>query len=314
MTNRFPFFDQPIPDNGYIWWYVDAISDDGQHALTIIAMLGNVFSPYYAWARKKTPTDPMDHCALNVVLYGKSGKRWAMTERPRASVTCEPYKLSIGPSHVEWHNDHLRIVINETTVPLPSKLQGEVRIYPSTLCQHTEQLDANGRHWWTPVAPYSRAEVRLQQPELSWDGHAYFDNNKGSAPLEQDFEYWDWSRATLSGQTAILYDVTRRNRERETLALSIDANGKVERFTPADYTPLPTTGWRVNRSTHSDDKQAKVLQTLEDTPFYSRSLLSTRIAGEETLAMHESLSLDRFQSLWVQCLLPFRMPRRHWKG
>jgi carotenoid 1,2-hydratase len=31
--------------------------------------------------------------------------------------------------------------------------------------------------------------------------------------------------------------------------------------------------------------------------------------------MHESLSLDRFASRWVQAMLPFRMPRRTgWKG
>jgi carotenoid 1,2-hydratase len=27
-------------------------------------------------------------------------------------------------------------------------------------------------------------------------------------------------------------------------------------------------------------------------------------------AVHESLSLDRFRSRWVQYLLPYRMPRR----
>ena len=27
-------------------WYVDAISDDGRHGLTIIAFIGSVFSPY----------------------------------------------------------------------------------------------------------------------------------------------------------------------------------------------------------------------------------------------------------------------------
>jgi len=34
----------------HVWWYVDAISDDGQHALSVIAFVGSVFSPYYAWA------------------------------------------------------------------------------------------------------------------------------------------------------------------------------------------------------------------------------------------------------------------------
>ena len=29
-----PRFDQPVPPGGYLWWYVDALSDDGRHALT----------------------------------------------------------------------------------------------------------------------------------------------------------------------------------------------------------------------------------------------------------------------------------------
>jgi carotenoid 1,2-hydratase len=52
-----------------------------------------------------------------------------------------------------------------------------------------------------------------------------------------------------------------------------------------------------------------VRQTLEDGPFYARSILSTRVFGEDVPAMHESLSLDRFRKPWVQAMLPFRMPR-----
>jgi carotenoid 1,2-hydratase len=39
-------------------------------------------------------------------------------------------------------------------------------------------------------------------------------------------------------------------------------------------------------------------------------VLSSRLLGEEVNAVHESLSLDRFRTRWVQTLLPFRMPRR----
>ena len=45
-----PDFAASLPTNGYGWWYVDALSDCGQHGLTMIAMLGCVFSPWYAWA------------------------------------------------------------------------------------------------------------------------------------------------------------------------------------------------------------------------------------------------------------------------
>ena len=64
---------EPVGRDGYAWWYVDALSDDGQHGLTIIAFIGSVFSPYYAWARRRGPADPLNHCALNVALYGTGG-------------------------------------------------------------------------------------------------------------------------------------------------------------------------------------------------------------------------------------------------
>ena len=51
-------------------------------------------------------------------------------------------------------------------------------------------------------------------------------------------------------------------------------------------------------------------RTLEDTPFYARSLLDTCLLGEPVHGVHESLDLERFRSGWVQMLLPFRMPRR----
>ena len=89
-----------VPPNGYAWWYVDALSDDGQHGLTIIAFIGSVFSPYYALARRNGPADPLNHCAINVAVYGKGSNRWAMTERPRGAVSRTANLFTVGPSHL----------------------------------------------------------------------------------------------------------------------------------------------------------------------------------------------------------------------
>jgi hypothetical protein len=78
---RGPNFTAPVGgDGGYIWWYLDAVSDDGKYGLTLIAFIGSVFSPYYAWSGWK---NPFNHCAINVALYrlDGAGGRWAMTER-----------------------------------------------------------------------------------------------------------------------------------------------------------------------------------------------------------------------------------------
>ena len=74
---------------------------------------------------------------------------------------------------------------------------------------------------------------------------------------------------------------------------------------------LPATPiWRIGRGTGAERGMARVQRTLEDTPFYARSLLATTLLGERVTAVHESLSMLRFRQRWVQVLLPFRMPRR----
>ena len=305
-----PRFDQPVAPGGYAWWYVDALSDDGHHGLTLIAFLGSVFSPYYARARRQGAGDPFNHCALNVALYGRAGKRWALTERGRASLQRTRSSLTIGPSSLTWDGSALTVEIDETTAPLPSRIRGVVRLHPAALSPREFVLDAEGRHRWQPIAPCARVEVALERPALSWSGAGYLDRNAGDAPLENAFASWDWSRASVGRDTAVLYDVVRHGGERMSLACRFDPSGGVHDFAPPPRVSLPRTRWRVARGTRADDgHRATVRQTLEDAPFYARSILSSHLLGHAVQAVHESLSLDRFGRAWVQMLLPFRMPR-----
>jgi carotenoid 1,2-hydratase len=81
---RGPRFDADVPPGGYLWWYVDGLSDCGQYGLSVIAFVGSVFSPYYHWAGRR---DPDDHVCINVALYRPGGNRWSMTERGRGSMS-----------------------------------------------------------------------------------------------------------------------------------------------------------------------------------------------------------------------------------
>ena len=79
----------PVGQNGYVWWYADGVSDDGAYGVTVIAFIGSVFSPYYAYARGSGLVDPANHVALNVALYGPDRRRWSMTERGRNALERE---------------------------------------------------------------------------------------------------------------------------------------------------------------------------------------------------------------------------------
>ncbi len=274
-----------------------------------------MFSPYYAWARRRAGAagaDPLNHCAINVSLYQDGAKRWTMTERSRAQLQRSASQLQIGPSSLRWEHDRLLLQLDERTVPWPGALRGQVRLYPAGLHGRSHALDAAGLHRWWPIAPCARVEVELQSPALRWQGRAYLDSNRGCQALEDAFSDWHWSRAALpGGRCAVQYDARRTDGSRSALALHFDADGRCADLQPPPAATLPASAWRVPRATRCDSTAvATVRRTLEDGPFYVRSLVDSRWHDEPVQAVHESLSLDRFVRPWVQAMLPFRMPRR----
>ena len=310
-----PGFEAPVAPGGYAWWYLDALSDDGQHGLCLIAFIGSVFSPYYASARRAArhpgaaPADAYRHCAVNVSLSGPGG-RWAMTERPRSQVQADAGRLQVGASALAWDGEALRIRLDETCSPLPRALRGEVVLRPRLQPSRSFTLDPEGRHLWRPLAPRARVTVQLEAPRLAWEGEAYFDMNRGSRALERDFHGWTWSRAATSTGARVHYEVQHRHAVCAPLALDFDRDGEVHRASLPGRAALPRSGWRIARSTRSDAPgEARVLRTLVDAPFYARSVVQAHFAGEQATCLHESLDLDRFRSRWVQAMLPFRMPR-----
>ncbi|MEO1016067.1 MAG: carotenoid 1,2-hydratase [Pseudomonadota bacterium] len=307
-----PNFARPVPTNGYAWWYFDALSEDEKHGLTIIAFIGSVFSPYYAWARGRGAANPYDFCALNVALYGDSGHRWAMTERPKATTAITADRFQIGPSELAWDGHDMTIRIDERTVPFPSALRGEVTVRPQILHQRIFGLDSRDCHFWHPIGPDAAVTVSFVRPGLAWQGHGYFDMNYGAESLEDGFRQWNWSRRSNNGATTVAYNIEERSGTHRSIAAEFLADGSSSDLEPSPLHRLPRTFWRLPRSTRSP-RPVRVKATFEDAPFYSRSLLSMDLDGQAVPAFHESLSLDRFRHPIVQMLLPFRMPRAFWQ-
>ncbi len=243
---------------------------------------------------------------MNVALYRQRGGAWAMTERGQSKLRRSADTLQIGPSGLHWDGTTLTAEIEERCAPLSRRLRGRITLRPGSMQTQVFHLDAGKRHRWQPIAPNARVEVVFQAPEMHWSGAAYFDSNDGDVPLAEDFSDWHWARLG----NKILYDVEYPGGGRRDLALNIAADGLATRFASPPAQPLPPTLWRIRRRTRADAGQApRLIKTLEDAPFYARSVIETRIAGELHTGVHESLSLKRFTAPWVQAMLPFRMPR-----
>jgi carotenoid 1,2-hydratase len=298
-----------VPPQGYRWWYVDALSDDAQFGLTIIGFIGSVFSPYY----KKSGRDiPLDHACLNIALYGK-GARWVMTERGAGDTRQERDSLNIGPSAMRWDKDRLIIDIEERDIrlgiPWRRRVKGQIILHPEMFNKRSFKLDPAGRHCWQAIAPRARIEVKMEQPDIAWNGSGYLDSNHGSEPIEDGFQSWHWSRAQVGKQVAVIYEGKRRDGSHFASALRFGADGVPQEVELPLVAPLPRTWWAMERQTRADRGHASVIKTWEDSPFYARTALSARMWGEPVIAIQESISLDRLVNPVIQFMLPYKMPR-----
>lgn len=248
---------------------------------------------------------------MNVALYGPRARRWAMTERGEGALRKAPDCLAIGPSAMCWDGQCLSFEIDERGAVFGERVRGRIRVWPEALVMRPFPLDPDGRHRWEPIATRARVEVALAAPALAWQGDAYVDSNFGAEPMEDRFRDWQWSRAHAGRDSLVFYEGRRLDGSNFALSLAIDPSGTPRAIEAPPVHHVIPTGWLMPRHVRSDaGHPAELARTWEDAPFYSRSAIGVRLFGEETLAVHESLSLTRFRSGIVQWMLPFRMPRR----
>ena len=108
---------------------MDGLSDDGTKAVSVIAFIGSVFSPWYSWSGRK---NPHDFCSINIVTYGKGG-RWTMTERRERHVQITKNSFKVGPSKLEWDGKKLVLEFSEITIPHFDKIEGSITLTPETV-------------------------------------------------------------------------------------------------------------------------------------------------------------------------------------
>ena len=299
-----PRFDAAVEPGAYLWWYVDALSDDGRHALTLIAFVGSVFSPYYRRAVAQGRGVPEDHCALNVALYSPGANRWTMTERGAGHVERGRDHFRIGPSALHWQGGVLKIEIDEIASPLPRRVRGTVTVRPQGLCRYVAALDAAGRHRWGPIAPCADIEVAFDSPGLRWSGHAYVDSNEGDEPVDR--------RLRRVGLAARPHDATAGRSSSTTcarcaggaerlIATRFGADGSAEPFDPPPRQALPPTGWARSPSCTQRDRERGRAHAGRHAVLCALDAAQPALR-REVQAMHETLDVRRLDRGWVQLL------------
>ena len=234
-----------------------------------------------------------------------------MTDRGRSALQRSPDTFRVGPSAMHWQGNKLVIDVNEvSSLPLVSRMAGQITVTPSAVTDRELLLTDTGTHVWRPFAPSSKIEVDLGR-RGQWSGHGYFDANFGTRALEQDFSYWTWGRYPTRQGATCFYDAVRRDGSELGIGLSFDANGTARQIAPPPRARLRRSLWAVRRETRADvGYTPHQVKPMLDAPFYTRSAVKTRIDGEETVGVHEALDLNRFASPLLMPMLAVRVPRR----
>lgn len=283
------------------------MSDDGAYTLVLIAMLGNVFSPRYFAARRAlgSRASPLTYCTFHVALGG-GPSRFALSETDR--VARSDRELCIGDSALQWTGRELRAHIDERTA-FGRRIVGTVRLSVSELLTRDVQLDRQGRHRWTPLAPAVRAEVELSTPRLRFSGHGYLDANEGDEGLEQGFSSWSWARLTDAERaTTIAYDTVEADGPSTARLFRVEGGEMQDVVTDELHAqPLAPTVFRLHPQVRLDAGSLRRAVNMQDAPFYCRSQVEGSVFGAPCSGVHEWLDLARFQNAWVQRMIPYRM-------
>lgn len=267
-------------------------------------MQGNPFSPAYFAARHAGAARARDFSAVNVAIYGPNGKHWSLREGTMDDDCVYRDGIVLGRSSLCWERDALVVRIDQRTTPLQRPLVGTIRFMPGRTHASPRTLDAAGRHEWCPIAPSGRVEVHMKEPGLSFRGSGYHDANRGDEGLEEGFRSWTWARATSGARTNVDYvaeDVFGNERK---IHIGFDDDGALFDRLPPPRVGLSKALWGVSREAFGARAPDHVV-TLEDGPFYARSLLRTG----DSHAVHETLDAQRLRRGWVRFLTPFRMGR-----
>ena len=264
--------------------------------------------------RRRGGGDPLDHCAVNVALYGAGASRWAMTERGRAQPAARtPTRSRSGRARSPGTATRSRSGSTRSPRRCPRASAARCALQPAGLTGRSFALDAAGRHRWWPIAPCSRVEVALERPGAALERRRPTSTPTRRRAARGRLRHWDWSRAALprrhrhplrraAGATGgglrsrMRFDPPGRRRGHRARPPRVDPAAHA--LAHAARRRAPTT---ARASVVADPRGRAVLRPL------GAGLAPA--AASRSPAMHESLSLDRFRAPWVQAMLPFRMPR-----
>ena len=192
-----------------------------RYGLTIIAFIGSVFSPYYAWrGRRDRPriiAPSTSRSTASARALGDDRARARPVLRGLADRFDRPERDALG------RRGRLKFDIDEISAPWPRRLRGRVRVEAGGNKPASLQARAEGGHIWRPIAPRARVAVRSSEPEHQVERKRLFRLAiLATSRSEAGFPTLDLVSCAAARRRGVFYDAERRREGPLHLSLEFD--------------------------------------------------------------------------------------------
>lgn len=313
------------------WWYFDAISDDGEHALVIVWYAGLPFDPDYGvrtLRHLKNPgrypaPDPLDHAAIGLSLYHRGETlAYALNRYPRERFEhrAEPFSVAVARSRVERDATGYRLRVETPERDGRRTIRADLRFAPASATEPLERDlgGSGGPHHWILAAADCRVEgtVALEGAggsALDFRGRGYHDHNAGAEEISLAWTRWRWGRVHFGRQTAIYYQAEPRDGPRRSLWIVCEdgrpADVREDFALKLDDWRRHPLGIRYPRSLEVGDARVEGAHLVDSGPFYLRWLSEFTIGGGSAVGISELLEARALHRPWFNWMIPYRLKR-----
>lgn len=307
----------------YEWWYVDALSSDGQWGVVAILFRGMPMSPTYL----KNPKQMRAGCAVSIYHHGVR-IAFSFTEYPLEHAIFDENSIhvEVGTSSLVVDQDGILRVRCHVPCDVDGRLI-ELEIVGKTTIDYRDcRNEMSDLHAWVLAQPFMQADVLVSIMEQykpvvtqAFAATVYHDHNLGRRAMHCDFHHWYWGRVHLR-DTAYVFLATPNSSDNNIHVYEIYRDGSIVpwidvsvHFEKPSISMMGLVSHKhvVVRGASTDGVRHELVckndQTCEDGPFYQRYISSWILDGQPCgLGMSEYMFVARMQSAWIRPFL--RLP------
>lgn len=303
----------------YEWWYVDALSADGEWGVVGILFKGMPMSPTYL----RDPSLMRAGCAVSVYYRGVR-IAFSFTEQDLDTAVFDTDTVNVAMGQCGVSIDATGRFTFGASVPCDNDGRAiDVRIIGTA-----QQKDAIpgmlvGMHAWVLAQPRMPASIHVRICEAGntvvehrFDALAYHDHNMGRRAMHNDFADWYWGRAHFEGKT-VVYLSTPRSADAVSIVADVGYDGSISmwenirmRYSAIQPTSLGLVcGRNIIISGESalhghTEIVCRNSTACEDSPFYQRYISEWTLNNQErALGMSEYMNVSRLASRWIRPFL-----------